>query len=335
MKEDKVFIIAELSANHNNDLNLAIKTLQAMSDSGADAVKVQTYTADSLSLNVKNEYFSQRKEGLWKGRTPYELFQEASLPYNWHSILKRKAEDLGLLFFSSPFDKGGVDFLEELNVPMYKIASMEITDIPLIAYVASKGKPVIISTGVAEIVDIELALDACHRAGNDDIILLKCTSQYPATIEQANLLTISDMIERFDVKVGVSDHTFGTIVPIISVAMGASVVEKHFILDRKLGGPDSAFSMEPAEFRLMVDAVRDAEKARGQISYIVSNMDKLRRRSLFVVKDIRIGESFTQDNIRSIRPGDGLHPKNFYDIIGKKAKMNLTKGTPLTFDHIS
>jgi pseudaminic acid synthase len=285
-----VFIIAELSANHNNDYDLSVKTIQAMAKAGADAVKVQTYRPESLSLDLDTGYFAPRTEGLWKGYTPWKLYTEAAMPYEWQPKLKKVAEDLGMVFFSSPFDLEAVDFLESINVPLYKIASLEITDIPLIQYAASKGKPMIISTGVADIGDIELALQACRDVGNNDITILKCTSQYPATIEQANLLTIPDMKQRFGVKVGVSDHTIGSMVPVVAVSLGATVVEKHFILDRKLGGPDSAFSMEPHEFKQMVEAVRQAEDAFGSVTFDVSEKDKARRRSLFVVKDIKAGE---------------------------------------------
>jgi pseudaminic acid synthase len=329
MKNNNVFIIAELSANHNNDYNLAVKTIEAMASSGADAVKVQTYTPDSLTLDVDNEYFGPRKEGLWKGRRPYELFQEAAMPYEWQPKLQKVAEDLGLVFFSSPFDKSGVDFLEEMNVPIYKIASLEITDIPLIEYTASKGKPMIISTGVAEIDDIELALAACYKVGNKDVTLLKCTSQYPATIEQANLKTMVDIKDRFGVKVGLSDHTMGFIVPVVAVSLGAEVVEKHFVLDRSLGGPDSPFSMEPDEFAEMVKAVRQAEMALGKVTYEVSDADKMRRRSLFVTEDIKAGEVITDKNVRSIRPGHGMHPKYFFKVLGKRAIGFIEKGTKL------
>ncbi|HET8858754.1 pseudaminic acid synthase [Marivirga sp.] len=329
-KNNKVYIIAELSANHNNDYNLAVKTIEAMASSGADAVKVQTYTPDSLTLDVDNEYFGPRKEGLWKGRRPYELFEEAAMPYEWQPKLKKVANDLGMEFFSSPFDLHGVDFLEnEVGVPRYKIASLEITDIPLIEYTASKGKPIIISTGVAELADIELAVHSCRKVGNNDITLLKCTSEYPAPFDMANLLTIPNLKETFNVKVGVSDHTMGSTIPIVSVALGATVVEKHFILDRSLGGPDSAFSMEPNEFADMVQGVREAEEALGKVSYEVSEKSKLRRRSLFVAKDIKKGEVITEEHVRSVRPGHGMHPKYLNDIIGKIANSNAKKGTPL------
>lgn len=329
---NSTFIIAELSANHNNDFNLAVKTIEAMANAGADAVKLQTYKPESLTINSDVGYFAPRTEGLWKGYTPWKLYSEAAMPYEWQSKLKKIAEDLGLIFFSSPFDKEGVDFLESINVSLYKIASFEITDIPLIEYSASKGKPLIISTGVAEIEDINLALETCRGVGNNQITLLKCTSQYPATIEDANLLTIPDMKERFGVRIGVSDHTMGSLVPTVAVSLGATVVEKHFILDRKLGGPDSVFSMEPNEFKEMVQSVRQAEAALGQVSYDVSDKDKNRRRSLFVSEDIKAGEEIAEKNIRSIRPGFGLHPKYLNEIIGRKVNKNIGKGMPLSFD---
>jgi len=323
---NKTYIIAELSANHNNDFDLAVKTLEAMAESGANAVKVQTYKPQSLTINLDTGHFASRKDGLWKGYTPWKLFTEAAMPYEWQPILQKIAENLGLEFFSSPFDLEGVDFLETLNVPRYKIASFEITDIPLITYVASKGKPMIISTGVAEIEDIELALEACYNAGNKDITLLKCTSQYPATIEQANLKTMVDMKERFGVKVGLSDHTMGSLVPTVAVSLGAEVVEKHFILDRSLGGPDFAFSMEPDEFAEMVSAIRNTEKVLGSVTYEVSETDKMRRRSLFVVEDIKAGDIITEKNVRSVRPGFGLHPKYLPEVLGKEATSDLEKG---------
>lgn len=328
-KEGNVFIIAELSANHNNDFDLAVKTIEAIAKTGADAVKIQTYKPESLTLNLNTGLFAPRTEGLWKGYTPWNLYEEASMPYEWQPKLKKIAEDLGLEFFSSPFDKEGVDFLEEIGVAMYKIASLEITDIPLIEYVASKGKPMVISTGVAELGDIQLALDACRAVGNDRITLLKCTSEYPAPMEKANIRTIPNIKETFGVEVGVSDHTMGITVPLISVALGATVVEKHFILDRSLGGPDSSFSMEPDEFTEMVRSIRDAEKALGKVTYEVSEYSKSRRRSLFIVEDMKAGEILTETNIRSIRPGHGLHPKYLKDVLGRKCNRDVKKGEPL------
>jgi pseudaminic acid synthase len=334
MENSNIYIIAELSANHNNDLNMAIKTIEAIAKSGADAVKVQTYKPESLTIDLNTGYFKPKTDGLWKGYTPWKLYQEAALPYEWHHQLQQVATDCGLEFFSSPFDLEGIDFLETLNVPKYKIASFEITDIPLIEYAASKGKPMIISIGVAEIEDIQLALETCRNVGNEDITLLKCTSQYPATIEAANLLTIPDMKKRFDVNVGVSDHTMGILVPLVAVSLGATVVEKHFILDRNLGGPDSSFSMEPIEFKEMVDSVRQVEAALGKVTYDVSDTDKNRRRSLFVVKDIRSGEVITEENVRSIRPGFGLHPKYLPEILGKTINQDVEKGTKFELEFI-
>jgi len=332
--KNHTFIIAELSANHNNDFDIAVKTIKAMADSGADAIKIQTYTAESLSIDVDNEYYKAKTEGLWKGYRPYDLYKEASMPYEWQPKLQKVANKLGLEFFSSPFDREGVDFLETLDVPRYKIASFEITDIPLIEYAASKGKPMIMSTGVAEVEDIQMAVDACRNAGNDDITLLKCTSNYPATIYDANLVTIPDLKERFRTEVGVSDHTMGHIVPVVAVSLGAKVVEKHFILDRSLGGPDSAFSMEPDEFKQMVNEVRMAEKTLGTVTYSVSDKDKLRRRSLFVTNDIREGEQITVKNVRSVRPGHGAHPKYLQDVLGSIAVRDLQKGEPLDLKDI-
>jgi len=334
IKNNKSFIIAEMSGNHNNNFDLAVKTIESMAEVGADAVKLQTYEPKSLTLNLNTGYFAPRKEGLWKGYTPWNLYQEASMPYEWQSKLKKIAEDKGLVFFSSPFDKKGVDFLDSLNVPMYKIASLEIVDIPLIKYCASKKKPMIISTGVAELEDIELAIAACRNEGNNNITLLKCTSNYPAKISDANLLTIPDMKKRFGVEVGVSDHTHGSIVPVVATSMGATVIEKHYILDRKLGGLDSTFSMEPAEFKKMVKDVRDVEASLGQVYYEVSKKDKSRRRSLFIVKDVKKGEKITFENVRSIRPGYGLHPKHYYDVLGKTTKCDVKKGTPVTWELI-
>jgi pseudaminic acid synthase len=299
-------IIAELSANHNGSLELAKKTILAAKESGADAVKIQTYTADTMTINSDREEFLVRGDTIWDGRTLYDLYEEAHTPWEWHKELQDYCNGLGLIFFSSPFDKSAVDFLEELSVPMYKIASFEITDSPLISYAASKGKPMIISTGIATIEEIEDAISACKAVGNNDITLLKCTSQYPALIEDANLLTIQDMKSRFNVKVGLSDHTLGDIVATTAASLGITMIEKHFILDRSLGGPDSAFSMEPDEFKEMVERVRETEKALGVIDYEMTEKKTKSRvfsRSLFVVQDIKKGEEFTSENIRSIRPG--------------------------------
>lgn len=326
---NKTYVIAELSANHNNDFELAKDTIAAMAASGADAVKVQTYQAKSLTLDLNTGFFAEKDSGLWRGYTPWDLFTEAAMPYEWQPKLKEVAEAAGLEFFSSPFDLEAVDFLESMKVCRYKIASPEINDLPLIRRVAETGKPIIMSTGLASEQDIELAIQVCRSAGNHDITLLKCTSQYPASIDQANLATIPDMIERFQTRVGLSDHTMGHLVPTVAVALGATVVEKHFILDRSLGGPDSAFSMEPGEFKDMVDAIRQTEAALGQVSYHLSEQDRLRRRSLFVSEDIAEGESLTMDNIRSIRPGHGLAPSEIGNVLFKKAVRPLPKGKPL------
>jgi pseudaminic acid synthase len=332
-----VFIIAELSGNHLQDFDLAVRTIKAMKDSGADAVKLQTYTADTLTIDSNNEYFQIKEGTLWDGKTLYELYQEAYTPWDWQPKLKKIAEDLGLIFFSTPFDKTAVDFLEDLGVPVHKIASFEITDIPLIEYVAAKDKPVIISTGIATFEDIRDAVDACRRKGNDQIALLKCTSDYPARLEDANLRTIPHMAETFKTVIGLSDHTQGISVPVAAVALGAKIVEKHFILDRKQGGPDAAFSLEPQEFAQMVKSVREAGKSLGKVTYEISEKVKKNRifaRSLFVVKDIKAGTLFTDDNIRSIRPGYGLPPKYLKGILGKKAKIDIPRGTPLSWDQI-
>jgi len=335
MNNGSPFVIAELSANHNNDFNIAVKTIEKMAESGADAVKIQTFRPESLTLDIDNEYFGPRKEGLWKGLRPYDVFSQGAMPYEWQPKLKRIAEDNGLVFFSSPFDMEGVDFLEKMDVSIYKVASFEITDLPLIRYIAQKGKPVIISTGVAELGDIDKALGVCRGVDNSNITLLKCTSEYPALPEMANLQTIPNMRETFGVNVGVSDHTMGSTVPVVAVALGATVVEKHFILDRSLGGPDSAFSMEPDEFAHMVKSCKEAYKSLGDVSYNVKEKDKLRRRSLFVSENIKEGELFTRENIKSVRPGNGLHPMHMDSIIGNKAIRNIAKGTPLSWKDIS
>ena len=327
-----VFIIAELSASHLQNYDLAVDTLKAMKESGADAVKLQTYTPDTMTIDSDNECFQIDQGTLWDGMTLYQLYQEAYTPWEWQPKLKEIAEELGLICFSSPFDKTAVDFLEEMNVPAYKVASFEITDIPLIEYIASKGKPVIISTGIATLADIKEAVNACKRMGNDQIALLKCTSAYPAPLEEINLRTIPNLADTFNTVVGLSDHSLGISVPIASVALGTKIIEKHFILNRKLGGPDATFSMEPDEFRTMVDAVRDVEKALGSVNYNLTEKTMKSRefsRSLFAVEDIKAGESFTEENVRSIRPGFGLHPRYYGQILGKKARTDIKKGTPL------
>lgn len=332
-----VFIIAELSANHNQEYNIAVDTIKAAKEAGADAIKLQTYTPDTITINCRNEYFQINKGTIWDGKTLYDLYKEAYTPWEWQPQLKKIAEDLGLICFSSPFDVTSVDFLEEMNVPAYKIASFEITDIPLIEYVASKGKPVIISTGIADISDIEEAVLACKRAGNEQIALLKCTSAYPAPFEEMNLKTIPDLSNKFNVISGLSDHSLGTSIPIAAVSLGAKIIEKHFIVDRKIGGPDSLFSLEPNEFLHMVKAIREIEKALGEVSYkLTEKVAKSREfaRSLFIVADLSEGDILTSDNVRSIRPGFGINPKYFKAILGKKVVKSVKRGTPLTWDII-
>lgn len=336
--ENPCFIIAELSANHNGDLNIAIETIRAAKKTGADAIKLQTYTPDTLTIDCNNEYFKIEGGTLWDGKTLYELYGEAYTPWEWHKRLFEVAEEEGLICFSSPFDFTAVDFLEDLNVPAYKIASFEIQDIPLIEYAASKGKPIIISTGIAEEEDIQLAVDTCRGVGNNDIILLKCTSSYPAPLELANLNTIPDLKTRFGVEVGFSDHTYGSLAPTVATTLGATVIEKHFILDKTIGGPDADFSLDVNEFTEMVNRVRDTEKLLGKVSYEISEKVKNNRkfaRSLFVVKDVKAGEVITMDNVRSIRPGYGMHPKYYKDIMGKNFISDIDKGTPLTIDNIN
>ncbi|MFH7004520.1 pseudaminic acid synthase [Flavobacterium bizetiae] len=331
-----VFIIAELSANHNGSIETAIETIRAAKRAGADCIKLQTYTADTITIDSDKDDFLI-KGTIWEGQNLYKLYQEAYTPWEWHEELFRVAKEEGLISFSSPFDKTAVDFLENLNVPAYKIASLEITDIPLIEYVASKGKPVIISTGIAEEEDIELAIDACKRMGNNDIVLLKCTTSYPAPIEEANMCMVKDLAERYNVISGLSDHTMGATVPIVATVFGAKVIEKHFILDRSIGGPDASFSMNEEEFTAMVKAVREAESAIGIVDYKLTEKQAQGKdfsRSLYVVQDIKAGDIITEENVRSVRPGFGLHPKYFNDILGEKVNADLEKGDALKWDCI-
>jgi pseudaminic acid synthase len=330
-----VFVIAELSANHNQNFDLAVRTIEAMKKAGADAVKLQTYTPDSITIDCDNEYFRINQGTVWDGKTLYQLYQEAYTPWEWQPKLKEIAEGLGLIFFSTPFDESAVDFLEALEAPAYKVASFEITDIPLIEHMASKGKPVIISTGIATREDIEGALEACRRKGNNRLALLKCTSAYPAPLEEVNLSTIPDMAAAFGTVVGLSDHTQGISVPAAAVALGARIVEKHFILDRSLGGPDAAFSLEPREFEMMARTAREAQRALGAVTYDLSGKIRKSRefsRSLFAVRDICKGEIFTPENVRSIRPGFGLPPKLLSSVLGKRAGRDISKGTPMSMD---
>jgi pseudaminic acid synthase len=329
---ENVLIIAELSANHGQRLEIALETIKAAKRAGADAIKLQTYTADTLTIDCNNKYFTEVLKGtIWEGNTLYNLYNEAYTPWEWHDDLFRIAKEEGLICFSTPFDKTAVDFLEQFNPPAYKIASFEIQDIPLIEYAASKGRPMIMSTGIAEQEDIDLAVKTCRDVGNNNIILLKCTSSYPAPIEEANLMTISDLKERFKVEVGLSDHTLGIVAPIVAVTLGARVIEKHLILDKSIGGPDASFSLDEKEFADMVKAIRQAENAIGKVTYELTEKVKASRkfaRSLFVVKDINEGETFTEDNLRSIRPGYGVHPKYLNIALGKKCLFDIKKGSP-------
>jgi len=332
MNLNKCFIIAELSANHGGELEIALETIRAAKRSGADAIKIQTYTADTITFNSKKDFFRINQGTHWDGQYLYDLYKEASLPWQWHSKIFEVAKEEGLVCFSSPFDNSAVDLLEELNTPIYKIASFEITDIPLIEYAASKGKPMIISTGIAQIADIELAIEACKKVGNNDITILKCTSAYPADPKDANLLTIPDIKSRFGVKVGLSDHTMGIEGPVVAAVLGATVIEKHFILDKSIGGPDAHFSLDEKEFTEMVNAVRKAEEMMGVVDYKMTEKKKKSRqfsRSLFIVKDVKAGEKITNENVRSIRPGFGMHPKYFFEILEKEFNQDFEKGTPL------
>lgn len=331
------FIVAELSANHKQDYDIAVKTIYKAREVGADAIKLQTYTPDTITIDCRSGLFKIEHNSIWDGKYMYDLYKEAYTPWEWQPELKKIAQSIGLEFFTSPFDFTAVDFLEKMNVDAYKIASLEIVDIPLIEYAASKGKPMIIATGIAREEDIAEAVSACKRMGNENIILLKCTSTYPTPFEDMNLLTIPDMEKRFDVLTGLSDHSLGITAPVAAVTLGAKVIEKHFILDKKSGSPDAAFSLDPGEFSLMVKSVREAEKALGKVSYDLNARSLKSRehaRSLFIVKDIKAGEELTPSNVRSIRPGYGLHPKYYKMVLGKKAVKDIERGTPLSWDLI-
>lgn len=331
------FIVAELSANHNGDLNVAIETIKAAKRAGADAIKLQTYTADSMTINVKNEHFLINKGTAWDGQYLYDLYLKAYTPWSWHHELFRIAKEEGLVCFSTPFDKVAVEQLETLDNPIYKVASFEITDIPLIEYIASLKKPVIFSTGIADISDIDLAVAACRKQGNDNISILKCTSAYPAEPEDANLLTIKNIEDRYDCISGLSDHTLGIEAPVVAVSLGARIIEKHLILNKEIGGPDAHFSLDENEFKKMVDAVRLAEKLIGKVDYEMTEKKKKSRefsRSLFVVEDVKAGDVLNANNVRSIRPGYGMHPKFYRDVMGKKFMQAIKKGTPLQMNLI-
>ncbi len=335
-QDDNVFIVAELSANHNQNKNIALDTIRAAKEVGADAVKFQTYTADTITLNSKKEDFIIKNGTIWDGRTLYDLYREAYTPWEWHADLYEEARKCDLVPFSTPFDFAAVDLLESLDTPIYKVASFEISDIPLIEYIARKGKPIVISTGIASLEDIELAVETCRINGNNNITLLKCTSSYPAPIEEADLLMIPDLKERFDVKSGLSDHTLGITAPVVAATLGASFIEKHFILDKSIGGPDSSFSLDKKEFAEMVRAVREAKKSLGKVDYKLSNKTirtKEYERSLYVSKTVRRGEILSPENIRSVRPGYGLHPSRYHEILGRVFSSDLEEGTALKEEH--
>lgn len=324
LEKDGVYIIAELSANHAGSLQTALDSIKAAKDAGANAVKLQTYTADSLSLNVKRKEFEA--SGLWEGKYLYDLYKAAATPYSWHEKLFKYAREIGIDIFSSPFDKDAVDFLEKFNPSAYKIASFEITDYDLLRYVASKKKPIIISTGIAKKDEIKDVVSICREEGNKDIILLKCTSSYPAPLEDANLLTIPDLKNTFNVTVGFSDHTLGLSAPIVATSLGAKVIEKHFILDKSMNSVDAGFSLDINEFKQMVICIRDSEKLLGRITYKINNKIKESRyysRALYINKDIKEGNILTSSHIRSARPALGLHPKYLNHIIGKKVLKDL------------
>jgi N-acetylneuraminate synthase len=332
-----VYIVAEISANHNQKFDQAVELIKAAKEAGADAIKFQTYTPDTMTIKSDRPEFRIGGGTLWDGKTLYDLYAEAYTPWEWQPKLKEVAANLGLDFFSTAFDPTAVDFLEEIGVLVHKIASFEIVDIPLIEKMARTGKPLIISTGMATLGEIEEAVRAARNAGATQIALLKCTSAYPSPPEEMNLRTIPHLAESFGVPVGLSDHTLGIAVPVAAVALGACIVEKHFTLSRDIPGPDSAFSLEPHEFKAMVEAIRTAEKALGKVHYGVSEREaesRVFRRSLFVVKDMKAGEVFTEENVRSIRPGHGLHPRYLKEVLGRRATQDISAGTPLTWSMV-
>jgi len=331
------YIVAELSANHNGEYDQAARIVRAAKDAGADAVKLQTYTADTITIASDREEFRVRGGTLWDGRTLHDLYAEACMPWEWQPALKRLAEELGMHCFSSAFDSTAVDFLEKMNLPAHKVASFELVDLPLIQKMARTRKPLIMSTGMATVEEIDEALQTARAAGATQIALLKCTSAYPAPPEEMNLRTIPEMARRFGVPVGLSDHTMGIAAPVAAVALGACIIEKHLTLSRSIPGPDSAFSLEPHEFKAMVDAVRVAEKALGEVQFGVSGKEEASRafrRSLFVVEDVARGEIFTTANVRSIRPGNGLHPRHLTEVLGKTAAHGIKRGTPLRWEFV-
>lgn len=332
---NNIFIVAELSANHNGSLTTAIETIRAAKRCGADAIKLQTYTADTMTLDVNHEDFVINNGSIWDGDNLYKLYQKAHTPWEWHETLFNVAKEEGLICFSTPFDFTSVDFLESLNNPIYKVASFEITDLPLIEYIAKRGKPIILSTGIATVEEIDDAINTITATGNDEIALLKCTSSYPAPIEETNLVMIQEYKKKYNVITGLSDHTLGTTIPVAATALGARIIEKHFILDKSIGGPDASFSLDEKEFKEMVEAVRIAEKGIGEVSFNLTQKQQNGRffsRSLIVCKDVKKGDKLSSNNIRSLRPGIGISPKHFTSVIGKKFKNDYQVGTPLKFD---
>ena len=330
------YVIAEMSANHAGSIDRAKEIIHAAAEAGADCIKIQTYTADTLTIDCNNRYFNI-ENGTWEGENLYHLYEKAFTPWEWQQALKEEAEAVGIDFFSTPFDKTAVDFLEDMNVGFYKIASFEMVDIPLIEYVASKGKPIIMSTGMGTTEEIGEALDAAHRMGNDQIVLLKCSSAYPAVSDQMNLSTIPDMKKQFRVPVGLSDHSMGSLGATVAVALGANVIEKNFCISREIENPDAGFSMTPEEFRKMVQDIRAAEAAIGTPMYGPSEQEKnsiVFRKSVFVVADVRSGDVFDESNLRVIRPGYGVKPKYYKDILGKTALCDIERGTPFDFTMI-
>lgn len=333
--DNPVYVIAELSANHNQNFENAVRLIHAAKQAGADAVKLQTYTPDTITFCSNQEYFRIKSGTIWDGRNLHELYAQAYTPWEWQPQLKKLADDLDLDFFSTAFDRTAVEFLEQLTVPVHKISSFEVVDIPLIEDMARTGKPLIMSTGMATAAEIEEAVQAARNAGATEIALLKCTSAYPAPPEEINLKTIPELARRFEVVAGLSDHSLGIAVPVAAVALGACMIEKHLTLSRSLKGPDSAFSLEPQEFKAMVEAVRMAETALGEIRFGCGAREestRMFRRSLFVVRDVRGGEPFTSENIRSIRPGHGLHTRHFAEVVGKCAARDIVRGTPLSWE---
>jgi len=335
-KENEPYIIAELSANHNGSIKRAFEGILAAKKAGADAVKIQTYTADTMTIDCDLKDF-QIKGGLWGGRSLYDLYKEAQTPYEWHKPLFDYAKKIGITIFSTPFDKTAVDLLEKLKTPAYKIASFEMTDLPLIKYVAQTGKPIIMSTGMASLKEIEESVMTARENGCKDLILLHCISSYPAPIDQSNLRTIPDLEERFNTLSGLSDHTMGTVVSTTSVALGACLIEKHFTLSRADKGPDSEFSLEPSELKQLCQDAKTAWESLGVAGYELKKAEVFGykyRRSLYVVSDVKKGERLTRDNVRSIRPGFGLEPRYFDQVLGLVAKKDIARGTPLSFNDI-